>query len=125
MILILPAIAFADVQLHFEWDPNVEPDIAGYRVFSRPDNGEYDYSDPAWEGEESFCSLFVDGAATHFFVVRAFDLDGFESDDSNEVMYTGDEASADHDYQVKDAVEPEEDTIHDLEANGCFIASSG
>lgn len=79
------------IELNFEWDPNPEPDIAGYRFFSREAGEDYDYENPAWEGEENFCSIFVDDEdGVYLFVVRAFDEDGFESDDSNEVVYSGD-----------------------------------
>jgi hypothetical protein len=80
----------AGIQLNFEWDPNPEPDIAGYRLFSREAGEDYDYDNPAWEGEEIFCSIFVDDEdAVYLFVVRAFDEEGFESDDSNEAVYSG------------------------------------
>ena len=79
------------ITLNFEWDPNPEPDIAGYRVFAREPGEDYDYDDPAWEGQENFCSVFVeDENEVYLFVVRAFDEDDFESDDSNEVIYEGD-----------------------------------
>jgi len=79
----------AGIQLNFEWDPNPEPDIAGYRVFSRLAGEAYDYDHPDWEGQDAFCSLWIDNEeADYFFVVRAYDTDGFESDDSNEVAYT-------------------------------------
>jgi len=89
VVFSLPTIALAEVQLHFEWDPNVEPDIAGYRVYSRLATEDYDYDQPDWEGQDAYCSLWIDNEnAAYFFVVRAYDLDGFESDDSNEIAYT-------------------------------------
>lgn len=91
LLLLIPTCAIAGTQLNFEWDPNPEPDIAGYRVFSRQPGEDYNYDNPAWEGEENYCSIFVDDEdAVYLFVVRAFDEDGFESDDSNEVVYPGD-----------------------------------
>ena len=35
LLWFIPVSAFAGIQLNFEWDPNPEPGIAGYRVFSR------------------------------------------------------------------------------------------
>ena len=87
----MPVGAIAGTQLNFEWDPNPEPDIAGYRVFSREPGEDYDYNNPAWEGDENYCSVFVDDEdGVYLFVVRAFDESGFESDDSNEVVYPDD-----------------------------------
>jgi hypothetical protein len=91
LLLLMPVSVFAGTQLNFQWDPNPEPDIAGYRVFSRQPGQDYDYDNPVWEGQESYCSIFVDDEdAIYLFVVRAFDEDGFESDDSNEVVYPDD-----------------------------------
>jgi len=40
MLLLIPVCAMAGgIQLSFEWDPNPEPDIAGYRVFAREPGG--------------------------------------------------------------------------------------
>ena len=79
------------IQLNFEWDSNPEPDIAGYRVFSREPGQDYDYDKPDWGGQENYCSVFIDNEdAVYLFVVRAFDERGFESDDSNEVVYPDD-----------------------------------
>lgn len=79
------------IQLNFEWDPNPEPDIAGYRVFAREPGEDYDYENPAWEGQQNYCSVYVaDENGVYLFVVRAFDESGFESDDSNEVIYPDD-----------------------------------
>ena len=89
VLLLMPAGAMAGIQLNFEWDPNPEPDIAGYRVFSRLAGEDYDYDDPDWDGQDVYCSIWIDNeGANYFFVVRAYDTDGFESDDSNEVAYT-------------------------------------
>jgi len=91
MVCCMPIVSFAGMQLHFEWDPNPEPDIAGYRFFSRQPGQDYNYDDPVWEGEENNCSIFVDDQdAVYFYVVRAFDEEGFESGDSNEVVYPDD-----------------------------------
>ncbi|MBW2575948.1 MAG: hypothetical protein JRC88_10775 [Deltaproteobacteria bacterium] len=62
--------------------------MAGYRVYSREEGQSYDYANPAWEGEETTCTIYdMDETKTYYFVVRAFDTEGFESDDSNEVCF--------------------------------------
>ena len=123
MLLLIPVCAMAGgIQLSFEWDPNPEPDIAGYRVFAREPGGDYDYDDPAWEGEENYCSVYVDDEdAIYLFVVRAFDEDGFESDDSNEVIYDGDGEYTNEDDSVNESRYV--DGGSSSSGSGCFIGS--
>ena len=76
------------------WDANAEEDLAGYRVFQREEGQAYNYGQPAWEGlldqlqdpDEPKCTVggLSDGV-TYCFVARAFDTEGLESLDSNEV----------------------------------------
>jgi hypothetical protein len=76
----------ADVTL--TWNANNEPDVAGYRVFSRKAEETYDYENPAWEGSETKCEVDgLDTDVTYCFVARAFDTSGLQSTDSNEVCY--------------------------------------
>ena len=78
-----PAMA-SDVTL--QWSPNSEPDLVGYRVFVRDWNGDYNYAAPAWEGATVTCTISdLNTAKLPHFVVRAYDLEGYESGDSNEV----------------------------------------
>jgi hypothetical protein len=76
----------ASTQVTLEWSPNSEPDLAGYRVYSREEGQSYDYANPSWEGVEASCTIYdPDETKTYYIVVRAFDTEGFESGDSNEV----------------------------------------
>ena len=78
--------ASAVTQVTLEWSPNTEPDLAGYKVFAREEGQSYDYANPSWEGTESTAIIYnIDETKTNYFVVRAFDTEGFESGDSNEV----------------------------------------
>ena len=86
-VLISPNIASA-VQVTLEWGANSEPDLAGYRVFSRQEGQNYDYSNPVYEGLETTCTIFdLDDDTAYYFVVRAYDTSGLESGNSNEVFY--------------------------------------
>ena len=88
MVLWLPVGVFADIMLNFQWDPSPEPHVAGYRIFSRIEGVDYDYDNPDWEGQDTECPIFIADAGTpHYFVVRAYGEDDFESADSNEVRY--------------------------------------
>jgi len=93
LVFLLPVDALAEIQLDFQWEPNSEPDLAGYRVFSRLGGQGYDYGEPVWEGNETTCTISIaDEYATHYFVVRAYDIEGFESEDSNEAIYAYEKA---------------------------------
>jgi PKD repeat protein len=80
--------ASAVTQVSLEWAPNSEPDLAGYRVFCREQSQSYDYANPSLEGTDTYCTIYdLDETKTYFFVTRAFDTEGFESGDSNEVCH--------------------------------------
>ena len=78
------------------WDPNAESDLAGYNIYvSEGSPGppydlidtysldDIDPDNPAGQISD------LDDSAEYYFVVSAYDLEGFESDYSNEVCVTG------------------------------------
>ncbi|MBW2604884.1 MAG: hypothetical protein JRE28_11320 [Deltaproteobacteria bacterium] len=74
------------MDITLQWTPNNEPDLAGYKVFYREEGQSYNYIAPYWECTEAECTIYdLDITKTYYFVVRAFDIDGFTSSDSNEV----------------------------------------
>ncbi|MGD2029767.1 MAG: PKD domain-containing protein [Desulfobacterales bacterium] len=77
---------FAATQVSLTWDPNIESDLAGYRVFCREQSQSYDYLNPSWEGTDTYCTIYnLDETKTYCFVARAFDTQGLESGNSIEV----------------------------------------
>jgi len=85
IFLICPVYS---AKLNFEWTPNSEPDLAGYRIFYREEGSTYNYNQPAWEGTEVTASIIIpDDGKVYHFVARAFDTEGFESADSIELTY--------------------------------------
>lgn len=84
--------ALATTQVSLVWDPNSDPDLAGYRVFAREQSQPYDYANPSWEGTDTSCTIYnLDETKTYCFVARAYDIYGNESESSVEVCQ---EASA-------------------------------
>ncbi len=84
-ILTVPAMAGRNVTL--QWQPNTEPDLAGYRLYQTESPGEYDLDSPAAEipaGTETV-TLFDLETGPHCWVLTAFDLADNESEPSNEV----------------------------------------
>ena len=89
ILFLFPQNAHA-VDVTLAWDANSEDDLAGYKVFYRTEGQNYNYNDPAWEGDktETTCTIYnLDDHTTHCFVARAFDTSDNESADSNEVCY--------------------------------------
>ena len=71
-----------------QWDPNTEPDLAGYKIFARMETEpSYDYNNPEWQGTDTTCSFPMEDGITYHFVARAYDTEGLESGDSNEVSW--------------------------------------
>jgi len=89
ILLLFPQEAYS-AQLTLSWQPSTDPDVAGYRLFSRQEVQSYDYNHPAWEGAVTTCTYEFDAVVntTYCFVVRAFDTAGNESADSNEACWT-------------------------------------
>lgn len=89
LLLVLAAPAAADTQVTFTWDPNTEPDLAGYRLYQSRISEDYDFTSPIAEipaGTQTAVATCADG--TFYWVLTAFDTVGNESLPSNEVMAT-------------------------------------
>lgn len=75
-------------EIKFVWDANAEPDLAGYRLYQSDVSGQYTFGAaevvaeiPA--GTETYGPITLP-VGTHYFVLTAFDTEGFESEPSNE-----------------------------------------
>ena len=91
IVLFTGGIACADCTLTFAWTNPSDLDLAGVRIFHHVEGGSYNYATPIWEGtgeESDPISGFTDTGA-HNFVARVFDTEGFESVDSNELLFIG------------------------------------
>lgn len=79
----------AATQVTLAWDENSEPDLAGYYLYVRQANEAYNYNSPEWEGSDTACTIFnLIDTVDYCFIVRAYDADGNESSDSNEICIT-------------------------------------
>ena len=68
------------------WDPNTEPDLAGYRVYIGSESGSYPYSvDTGMETGYTLSNLVPD--KTYYFSVTAYNTTGAESAHSMELVY--------------------------------------
>lgn len=88
LIFAIPFSTMADCEVTLQWDPNSEPDIAGYKLFMRTEGSTYDFTWPEWQGSTNQCAVSeLDENTTYYFVVRAVDSADNESGDSNEVRF--------------------------------------
>ncbi len=66
------------------WDPNTEPDLAGYKLYYGTSSGSYQQSVNVGNLTQYSLSNLQDGV-TYYFAVTAYDTEGNESGYSNEV----------------------------------------
>jgi len=88
MLFLCPPTLAHGFSLSFAWDANTDANLAGYRVFYREAGQNYDYSHPAWQGTATDCTIsgFTENTA-YYFVSRAYDTYGDESENSVELCY--------------------------------------
>lgn len=92
LLLCLSSAAMAaDVSL--AWDPSPSQNISGYRLYIG--NASASYGTPITIGNQTTYKVTDLAAGTWYFAVTAFDVDGNESDFSNEVSHTVEPAVVD------------------------------
>jgi hypothetical protein len=75
-----------DRQLEIFWLANLEPDLAGYKIYSSVSaNGPYDYIGSS--RQPHFIDGGIQNGVTYYYAVSAYDLDGNESSLSTEIAY--------------------------------------
>ena len=86
LFLSLTSQAKATGSVALLWDPNPEPDIAGYRLFYGTSSGNYAHQIDVGNTTGATVSNLADG--TYFFVVTAYNTATVQSLPSNEVSAT-------------------------------------
>ena len=74
------------VDVTLEWDPNTEPDLAGYNIYWGYASGDYAFSADVGNQTTYTVTGLIPGM-TYYYVATAYDTDGLESDYSDEVVY--------------------------------------
>lgn len=91
LLLVSAVRAFGQVAIQDTvrvlWDPNAEPDLAGYRVRAGTNSGQ-----PIWVRDVGLTTSAVLAVSNHsalFVTVTAYNESGLESDPSNEIRIGG------------------------------------
>jgi len=78
--------ATATASALFEWDPNTETDLAGYKIYKGTSSGHYGLPIATLAASStSYEATGLQNGRTYFFVVTAFDTSGNEGPISDEL----------------------------------------
>ena len=92
VILVFAAILLSGMparaaEITLAWDPNVEPDLSGYKVYSG--TASRNYSGTVDVGNWTSCVMGgLEPGRTYYFAAKAYNAAGSESDYSAEVVYS-------------------------------------
>jgi chitinase len=85
MAALATAAQAASVEL--QWDPNTEPQLAGYKVYWGTSSASFTFSKNV--GNTTVCTVTgLDEGQTYYFAATAYDAAGTESGYSNQVSYS-------------------------------------
>jgi chitinase len=90
LIILLFAIPFSAAQaasVDLEWNPNTEPELAGYKVYWGTSSGNYTYSKDVGI-TTAWTATGLDEGKTYYFAATAYDGSNNESGYSNQISYT-------------------------------------
>jgi hypothetical protein len=90
-LILLLTLLFSSIesmaQVKLAWDPNTEPDLAGYQVYYGTASGNYGYSIDVGN-VATYTLMGLTQGVTYYIAVTAYDSADNESAYSNEVSYT-------------------------------------
>ena len=96
LLILLPLFLYQSAlaaNINLAWDPNTEPDLAGYRVYYGTASGTYGAPIDV-KKVTTYTLTGLTLGQTYFLAVTAYDTSGNESDYSNEVSGTAKESEA-------------------------------
>jgi hypothetical protein len=85
-LFILPVPNANSAQVTLAWDPNTDPDLAGYKVYYGLLSDQYSNSVDVGNQTSYTLSNLPDGK-TYYMAATTYDREGYESDFSNEVVF--------------------------------------
>jgi fibronectin type 3 domain-containing protein len=97
-LVIHPITAAAAPSISLAWDPNLESNLDGYKIYRSTQSGVFNSSPlngTSLLKTESFIDVAVQAGQTYYYVVTAVSVDGTESTPSNQVQAVISAGSAD------------------------------
>ena len=87
-VYLVPCTAVAEAAtVTLEWDPNTEPELAGYKIYWGTSSGNYTSSKDV--GNTTTCTITgLDEGKTYYFAATAYDASSNESDYSDQISIT-------------------------------------
>ena len=124
-LILTFSVTFAhSAEVTLSWDPNTEPDVAGYKIYYKTESSGPPYNGTGLtegkspidvENQTEFTLHGLTEDVTYFFVATAYDTEGLESDYSEELIYeTGNNPPPNNPPPVVEA----------FSGGGCFIATA-
>lgn len=106
LMLCVSVAKAATYNLTLAWDHNIEPDLAGYRLYQSSVSGVYTTPTSTVQADSNQCTIQVDTTASVYFVVTAFDTSYNESGYSNEAVFVPDSVApgAPSDLKIKNYI---------------------
>src|SRR2546422_1037564 len=87
LALCFPQILLGAQSVTLAWDPNLEPDVVGYRLYYGESSTNLSQMLDAGNATNATVSSLLAGH-TYYFGVRAYDSAGLVSDFSNQIQFT-------------------------------------
>jgi hypothetical protein len=121
ILFVVPVSAANAASVDLQWDPNSEPELAGYRVYWGTSSGNYSASKDV--GKTTTTTITgVEEGKTYYFAATAYDGLNNESEYSNQVVFTVPYSDTDGDgvadYQDAFPSDPSETTDSDGDGTG-------
>jgi len=86
-LFALPLSTAHAASVDLEWDPNTEPELAGYKIYWGTSGGNYTSSKDNFS--KTTCTITgLDEGKTYYFAATAYDADKNESGYSNQISFT-------------------------------------
>ena len=86
-LFALPLSTAHAASVDLEWDPNTEPELAGYKIYWGTSSGNYTSSKDNFS--KTTCTITgLDEGKTYYFAATAYDADRNESGYSNQISFT-------------------------------------
>jgi len=124
LMFFIPAISIA-AEVTLEWDPNPAPeDVAGYKVYYGYSSRNYEISFNAGN-QTTYTISGLESGQVYYFAVTAYNIENFESDFSEEIVYYVPQSNVDTDSDGDGLTDDEEINVYGTDPNNADTDGDG